>query len=243
MVLEKEMGEGGRLKKNISVEAVREIGQFFALAPSRSKYRVCIIDSVDELNISSSNALLKILEEPPKNGIIFLISHSSGKLLSTIRSRCRRLNFTPWHEEDLHNFLIQHIDIPKEKILRLVHLAKGAPGKSLNLHHENALELDSLAAAILSKQPIGTDEISKISTQFRANNSKSNGLEKFSLFLFCLMDQVHSMSLTSESLRAGEQLSDFWQKLAGLFYQHETINLDRGDIFINIYNDLNDILS
>lgn len=238
LVLERETGEGGKLKKNITVDAIREISQFFSLAPSRSKYRVCIIDSVDDLNISSSNALLKILEEPPKNGIIFLVSHSSGKLLSTIKSRCRRLAFVPWHEEQLQDFILKHIELNEEKLFRLVHLSKGAPGKALSLYQENALELDDIASNLLQQRALPQQDILKFSAMFRVNNSKINGAKKFSLFLFCLMDQLHNLSLNQQSLREGVVLSHLWQRLANISSQHETINLDRGDIFINIYNEI-----
>ncbi|OYW99930.1 MAG: hypothetical protein B7Z15_20730, partial [Rhizobiales bacterium 32-66-8] len=86
MAIEREVNDSGKLKKNISVEAIREVGAFFSKAPSRSPYRVAIIDSVDDLNINSANALLKILEEPPERGLLFLVSHSPGKLLATIKS-------------------------------------------------------------------------------------------------------------------------------------------------------------
>ena len=63
------------------------------LTAALSPWRVAVIDSMDELNREASNALLKMLEEPPSNTLFFLVSHAPGRLLPTIRSRCRRLDF------------------------------------------------------------------------------------------------------------------------------------------------------
>ncbi|MFL6829614.1 MAG: AAA family ATPase, partial [Sphingomicrobium sp.] len=79
----------GNLARNISVDQVRGLAELFDLSPAMSDWRVVIIDSVDELEASGANALLKMLEEPPPNTLFFLVSHAPGRLLPTIRSRCR----------------------------------------------------------------------------------------------------------------------------------------------------------
>jgi len=84
-------GEAGNGKKSIGVDDVRQLNAFFSQTPSRSQYRVAIIDSADEMNLNASNALLKTLEEPPQRGVIFLVVHRPATILVTIRSRCRLL--------------------------------------------------------------------------------------------------------------------------------------------------------
>jgi hypothetical protein len=98
LVLEREV-VGGKVKKTISAEAARQLPEFFARTPGMAPHRVAIIDSADDLNETSENALLKTLEEPPPRGVLFLVSHAPGGLLPTMRSRCRRLTFPPWSEE------------------------------------------------------------------------------------------------------------------------------------------------
>src|SRR4051794_21162560 len=83
----------GNLARNISVDQVRSLAELFDLSPAMSPWRVAVIDTVDELEPSGANALLKMLEEPPPNTLFFLVSHAPGRLLPTIRSRCRRLDF------------------------------------------------------------------------------------------------------------------------------------------------------
>lgn len=237
LALEREMGDT-KLKKNISVDAVREIGEFFSKAPSRSPYRVCIIDSVDDLNINSANALLKILEEPPHKGIIFLISHSPGKLLATIRSRCRRLNFVPWTDEAVGDFLKSRAEVDEESLGRLVRLAHGAPGKALSLMEEGALEMDSFAGKLLERPLPSRPELMAAAAMFKTSNSKNDGAKKFATFMACLTDRLHERALSAETPQIGQSISQLWVKLNSAVGEVEGVNLDRGDYFWSVYNDL-----
>ena len=77
--LPKEKGEG--LARDITIKQVRELGEFMGMTAALSPWRVAVIDSMDELNKEASNALLKMLEEPPANTLFFLVSHAPGRLL------------------------------------------------------------------------------------------------------------------------------------------------------------------
>jgi DNA polymerase-3 subunit delta' len=87
--------KNGKLRTEIIVDDVREVIDFLHLKPATSPWRVVIVDSADELNPNSANALLKILEEPRPNTVILLASHAPQALLPTIRSRCRKLVLQP----------------------------------------------------------------------------------------------------------------------------------------------------
>jgi len=101
LVIEREMDEKrDKMKSAISVDQVREISQFLHLTASQGGWRIVLIDSADEMNTNAANALLKILEEPPKRALLILVSHTPGRLLPTIRSRCRLLRFGPLSAED-----------------------------------------------------------------------------------------------------------------------------------------------
>ncbi len=237
LVLEREMGET-KLKKNISVDAVREIGEFFSKAPSRSPWRVCIIDSVDDLNINSANALLKILEEPPHKGILFLISHSPGRLLATIRSRCRRLNFAPWSDEAVRDFVSRKLTLDDDSLTRLVRLAHGAPGRALTLMEEGVLEMDAFAGQLLARPLPPRAELMQAAASFKASNAKNDGARKFATFMACLTDRLHERSLSAETPQSGQIAAQLWARLNNSVVEVESINLDRGDYFWSIYNDL-----
>ncbi|NNK78553.1 MAG: DNA polymerase III subunit delta' [Litoreibacter sp.] len=80
-----------RLKQQITVDEVRKLKGFFALSNTEGGRRVIIVDAADEMNINAANALLKVLEEPPRDAVLLLVSHQPSRLLPTIRSRCREL--------------------------------------------------------------------------------------------------------------------------------------------------------
>jgi len=84
-----------RFKSDLPVDEVRRTVSFFGTTASANAWRVCIVDAADDMNQSSANALLKILEEPPPRSVFLVLSHAPGRLLPTIRSRCRRLDMEP----------------------------------------------------------------------------------------------------------------------------------------------------
>ena len=89
----------GRMRAEIAVDDVRELGAFMHMTPAMGKWRVAIVDAADEMNRNSANAVLKILEEPPPNAVLLIVAHAPGRLLPTIRSRCRRLALQPLADE------------------------------------------------------------------------------------------------------------------------------------------------
>jgi DNA polymerase-3 subunit delta' len=90
-----------RLASEISVEAVRHGLQVFQLSAAFGGWRVVIVDSAEDLNRNSANALLKMVEEPPQRSLVLIVSHRPGQVLPTIRSRCRRLRLDPLSEDEI----------------------------------------------------------------------------------------------------------------------------------------------
>ena len=103
LVLERVVNEKtGKLYTVIRVDDVRRTVPFFGSTAGEGGWRVAIVDTADELQYpQAANALLKILEEPPRNALLLLISHAPARLLPTIRSRCRRLSLRPLSAEDV----------------------------------------------------------------------------------------------------------------------------------------------
>ena len=102
LALERTAGESGTLRTVITVEQVRRTVGFFGTTAGEGGWRICIVDSADELKYpEGSNALLKVLEEPPARSLFFLVSHAPGRLLPTIRSRCRHLGLRPLGQDDV----------------------------------------------------------------------------------------------------------------------------------------------
>ena len=95
LVLERTAGDSGALRAFITVDQVARTAALFGSTAGEGGWRVCIVDSADELNPASANKLLKVLEEPPSRSLFLLVSHAPGRLLPTIRSRCCHLSLRP----------------------------------------------------------------------------------------------------------------------------------------------------
>jgi len=143
----------GKLKGEIPVEEARRAPEFFSKSASGKGWRVCIVDSADELNVNSANALLKTLEEPPQRGLLILIVNTPGRLLPTIRSRCRRLILRAPSIEATTQWLMDRHQMSADEAQRAAMLAQGAPGRALALAETDAPALMATIDTALSGLP------------------------------------------------------------------------------------------
>jgi len=140
----------GNLNRNIKVEQIRELGEFLSLSAALSPWRVVIIDTLDDLEPSGANALLKMLEEPPPNTLFFLVSHAPGRLLPTIRSRCRRLDFQALEDDAMTSILEARApDLKPAERQRVVAASFGSAGRALAFAELGLAKLEDAALAIL----------------------------------------------------------------------------------------------
>ena len=138
------------LARNITVDQVRSLGDLFDLTPALSPWRVVVIDSIDDLEKSAANALLKMLEEPPADCLFLLVSHAPGKLLPTIRSRCRRLDFQSLNDEAMTSVIAKALPEQRESERnRLIAAAGGSAGRALALAELDLVGLEEKAVRIL----------------------------------------------------------------------------------------------
>lgn len=132
-----------RLQQEITVEPVRRLKEFFHLSATDGGRRVVIVDAADEMNVNAANALLKLLEEPPPDTVLLLISHQPSRLLPTIVSRCRALRCAPLSPAEIGKALAQAgIDPPSENEA-LAALSGGSVGGALRLITLDGLKLYS----------------------------------------------------------------------------------------------------
>jgi DNA polymerase-3 subunit delta' len=143
-----------RMRTQIAVEDVRKINGFMSLTPAEGGWRVVVVDGAEELNQASANALLKILEEPPSRAILLLVCAAPGRLLPTIRSRCRRLRLTPLADEPMATLLTQYLPtLTVGERGRLITLAEGSPGRAMMLAEDEGLKIALLVDKLLSDLP------------------------------------------------------------------------------------------
>jgi DNA polymerase-3 subunit delta' len=170
----------GNLARNISVDQVRELGEFLTLTPALSPWRVAVIDTVDELEASGANAVLKILEEPPANTIFFLVSHAPGRLLPTIRSRCRRLDFQALEDDVMTSILETHApDLTPAERQKIVAMSFGSAGRALAFAELGLAKLEDAALAIIRQGDPTNARRSELSSEL----GKKAAADRYAAFL------------------------------------------------------------
>ncbi|MEM6627208.1 MAG: DNA polymerase III subunit delta' [Pseudomonadota bacterium] len=127
----------GKLKAEIPVDAARALAEFFALRPAMGGWRVAIVDAVDELNRFGANALLKTLEEPPKQALLILLAHGEQAVLPTLKSRCRQLRLDPLSNAEMLDALAM-AGVSADAAADMAMLAPGRPGQALALQSSEA---------------------------------------------------------------------------------------------------------
>lgn len=222
LVLER-LVEGGKVKKSISVDQARDLPEFFAKSPSQAQARVAIIDAADDLNINAANALLKILEEPPEHGVLLMVSHSPGRLLATIRSRCRRLAFKPWAPTAIADLLVRRGAADPDEADRLAAMSGGSPGAALALAGPETSEADALARRWVHQGVEDRAEVLAIADGFRGGE----GPARFERIMDRLIAAVRERAL--EEPRSGRDWADLWSELSEIPDRTAGLNLDRGD--------------
>lgn len=141
-------------KDEINVETARKIAPFLRMTASMGGWRVVIVDDADTMNRNGQNAILKILEEPPKNALLILITHRPGMLLPTIRSRCRVIPFQTMTAEQVGAF-IKRADpsLTQKDIEQLAYMAEGRPGHALEIMGQGGIEAVQTVTNLLSAWP------------------------------------------------------------------------------------------
>lgn len=202
------------LARSITIAQVRSLQTMFANKPSLSSRRVIIIDAIDDLERAGANALLKSLEEPPAGTIFLLVSHSPGRLLPTIRSRCRLLRFEPLPPRIVEDILRDQIPgTAPQELEALVHAGEGSPGRALGFA---GLDLSALEEEM--KLLITTGDPSNL---IRSRLAKTLGLKTAQKRYEAFLDRAptfiaeHTRTRSGEELRAALDAYDAARELSG----------------------------
>ncbi|WP_304171479.1 DNA polymerase III subunit delta' [Phenylobacterium aquaticum] len=238
LVLER-IGEDGKPRKTIPVDEARRLSEFFSKSPASAPHRVAIIDAADDLNINAANAVLKTLEEPPPRGVLFLISHSPGRLLPTIRSRCRRLGFSPLPEAEVAAFVEDRAGVNAEDAIRLARMSGGAPGRAWTLAMAGAVAIDDAARELLRDLPEVDEALAlSLSDKFRGGE----GAAQFALLFDRLAERIHGQlrQKAAEGRGGLDRWAAAWETLQRLPREVEAVNLDRTDALFTALSTLRD---
>ena len=188
--------ELGELKKSsvIAVDDVRTVNEFLSKKSANDRWRVVLIDSVDEMNASSANAILKILEEPPHKTLMLLVSHNPSRLLPTIRSRCAKFELKPLKDGVVASLLRRYRpDATEEIIKKVTAIAGGSIGKAIAYVDGNAASCyEKIYALATAGKKFKTADMLKFCDEVSASEEDYELFKE--LVLKFLSEQVRSMN-------------------------------------------------
>ncbi len=236
LTLERTPNDKGVMRTVISVEQTRETIAFFGSTAAIGGWRVCIVDTVDELNPNAANALLKVLEEPPRRSLFFLISHAPARLLPTIQSRCRKLMLRPLAVDDVIRAAAEAGRIaPDDALLReAADAAEGSVARALALMGGGALKLQQRTTVLLDSLPQVDPR------ELHALGDALGGSDRAALGAF--VDSVDRW--IGERLRVGDanadlprlaRLAEVWEKINNAARETETYNLERKPLVFSVF--------
>ena len=212
----------GNLARNISVDQVRSLADLFDLSPAMSDWRVVVIDSVDELEPSGANALLKMLEEPPANSIFFLVTHAPGRLLPTIRSRCRRLDFQSLGDDVMASILEARApELSAAERKKIIPMAFGSAGRALAFAELGLAKLEDAAIAILRQGDPTNARRSELAIEL----GKRGAGDRYAAFLDLAPSLIAREARASEGTRR-ERALDAYAKARELAAVAPRVSLD-----------------
>ncbi|MFN4089810.1 MAG: DNA polymerase III subunit delta' [Alphaproteobacteria bacterium] len=256
LTLERGVDAKGKPRPVIPVEDVRRVADFLHRTALEGGWRIVVVDSADDLNRHGANALLKILEEPPRRAMLLLVCHSPGRLPATILSRCRRLTLRALDPDLAERVVAAHAPglAPADARL-LARIADGRPGYALQLGGRGGIALLRDLVGLCETLP----DLDLARTHDLADRfGGPAGQEAFAvfrgLFLWWLARVIrlgasHAPSHAAEHLdlvpgeaaliaRLGaaarlDRWLDLWEKTGRLFDRGEAVNLDRRQVVLD----------
>ena len=242
LTLERTEGESGALRTVIIVEDVRRTLGFFGHTAGEGGWRVCIVDAADELQYpQASNALLKVLEEPPPRALFLLVSHAPGRLLATIRSRCRYLALRPLAAEEVARAAAAALgrgdDDDDAAIAAAAAAADGSVGRALQLLGGAALKVRERVSELLAALP----SVDPMALHALGDALGRADPQTFTTFV----DTVRDWLSARLARGAGEparlaQVAQVWEKLNRAAREVEVFNLDRKPMVFAVFGLLAD---
>jgi DNA polymerase-3 subunit delta' len=233
LTLERVPGDTGTMRTFIVVEQVARTVSFFGSTAGEGGWRVCIVDSADELNPPSANKLLKVLEEPPPRSLFLLVSHAPGRLLPTIRSRCRRLMLSPLAPTDVVRAVAATgMADDQAEIASAAKAADGSVGRALALIGGATLALRERVSGLLERLP-QVDQ-----RELHALGDSLAGTDQVPLATF--METVREwlsarLAAPPQEPRRLARVAEAWEKINSAAKDVELYNLERKPLVFAVF--------
>jgi DNA polymerase-3 subunit delta' len=153
----------------IKIDQIRALCQTLAMKPYEASMRVVLISDAQAMNPAASNALLKVLEEPPSGTILILVANHTSDLLPTIVSRCRHIRFSPISKTNMESVLVRRHGLDPKNAVIIAAMAGGSFSRALHMYRTNWInrrswlisELDSLSSKSINRLLAFGEELAK----------------------------------------------------------------------------------
>jgi DNA polymerase III subunit delta' len=233
----------GKMRGEIIVDDVRGLVQFLHMTPAEGAWRVVVVDAADEMNTEGANALLKALEEPPPQALLLLVTHAAGRLLPTIRSRCRMLFLQPLPDGQVVTLLSRYRpEVSGSERAVLASLSDGSIGRAIDLADRGGAELyrdvlnlvadlpklDALAVQRFADQLTrgGEDAAAALRTALDLMGGLVHRLAKSAAGQPSALPDEHALAARAAA-RGAQPWVQAWERIARLGSAAEGLNLDR----------------
>ncbi len=225
----------GKRRNEIRINEVREAVSFLSKTPAEGRWRVIVIDSADELNPNAANAILKILEEPPKNAILLLVSHNPGRLLPTIRSRCRRLRLNSLSKDTIRTLLCKYSSgMTAKDAQKLAEVSDGSIGLALELSERGGLEIYGDINDILKSLPqLDIALVHQFSDKINRDTSGEKFETTFYLINRWLVDIIKRAAINKDS--SLDPWIQVWDNTTHLLNTTKRVNLEPKQVILNTF--------
>jgi DNA polymerase-3 subunit delta' len=235
LVLERTLNDRGVLRTAIAVDDARKTVSFFGATAAGGGWRICIVDTVDELNANSANALLKVVEEPPPRSLFLLLSNAPARVLPTIQSRCRRLLLRALASADVANALAATTGTATNdpSLQKAANAAEGSVGRALTLLGGSVLGLQERTAQLLGELPNVDPKA------LHALGDALTGNDRAMLATFVdtverwLIDRLGKGS--NADLPSLARISEVWEKVASAARDTQEYNLERKPLVFSVF--------
>lgn len=231
-----------RFKTDLPVDEVRRTVSFYGTTASGQGLRICIVDAADDMNASSANALLKILEEPPANSLFFVLSHAPGRLLPTIRSRCRRLDLQPLDERAMTQALSGlGGSADPSAMADVARFAGGSLRSALLLLAGEGLAVTQGFHNLAARLP----RIDPVALHIFADLVSARGeTDNWEAFLSVARDWMHAQLRGPDAGHASRLVrwTEVWEKMGRAAADAEALNLDKKQVVIDVFRSLSEAM-
>ncbi len=218
-----------RLGAEIGVDDVRHALQVFQMSAAFGGWRILIVDSAEDLNRSSANALLKMIEEPPQRSLILIVSHRPGQVLPTVRSRCRRLRLDPLSPAEIGD-VVATLGSPwseaePEEVADAARRANGSVREALARLGPESEGIGALIDSIIADLPRPDPRAVARLAEALAGRAAAEAYQAFHRELFDWLAAYASRTASSNA--RAEELGALWDRIRAAARETDELNLDR----------------